>query len=478
MRSKPQERGQALVIIALAVVGLFGFSALAIDGSRVFSDRRNAQNAADTSALSAALAKVRQEPYVPAGYDRAVSNGYANDMDSQVEVHLCTDAGISPACQGIPLPPANPTKEELDRANPANYIQVKITSTIPATFARIVGRQQFTNIVTAIAYAGPVAFLPVLDGHALAALKETGDATLAGNGVVHLEVHGSGVFNNSANNCGTQIAGASGSYSVDPGQYFNFVSGTYCSGAGNNQLNPVQASSPVPYPPNFNIQAPNISCSGNGHRTQTDGTTWTYTPGNYASGDTLNWAGNVILQPGNYCFGNSFKINGPVHTIANDVNIRLSGGEMSLNGGAVLTCNDMLVHVVNGASGVRFNGTSEVHCNDVTFFVSTGTVNWSGNAIVRMFAPKGGDYKGLLIYMPYPNNAGLTIQGNSNNELTGSILAAASDILIAGNSGTNGLHTQIIGYTVTLEGHSNTVINYNPDEQWAPPDPSILALTK
>ena len=61
MKPRLQERGQALVIIALAVVGLFGFSALAIDGSRVFSDRRNAQNAADTAALSAALAKIRAE---------------------------------------------------------------------------------------------------------------------------------------------------------------------------------------------------------------------------------------------------------------------------------------------------------------------------------------------------------------------------------------------------------------------------------
>lgn len=37
-------RGQALVLIALAAVGLFAFAALAIDGSAVFSDRRHAQN--------------------------------------------------------------------------------------------------------------------------------------------------------------------------------------------------------------------------------------------------------------------------------------------------------------------------------------------------------------------------------------------------------------------------------------------------
>ena len=51
------QRGQALVMIALAAIGLFAFAALAIDGSAIFSDRRHAQNAADTSALAAALAK-------------------------------------------------------------------------------------------------------------------------------------------------------------------------------------------------------------------------------------------------------------------------------------------------------------------------------------------------------------------------------------------------------------------------------------
>ena len=54
-----KEHGQALVVIAIAAVALFGFAALAIDGSMVFSDRRHAQNAADTAALDAALAKTR-----------------------------------------------------------------------------------------------------------------------------------------------------------------------------------------------------------------------------------------------------------------------------------------------------------------------------------------------------------------------------------------------------------------------------------
>ena len=476
MRPKAQERGQALVIIALAVVGLFGFSALAIDGSRVFSDRRNAQNAADTAALSAALTKIRGTgtDYVTAAENRAGSNGYVDDADSQVDVNLCSAlVGTPNACQGIPT-----TSSETALLDPANYIQVKITSTIPATFAKIIGRNEFTNIVTAVAYSGPVEPQPIIKGAALAALKEDGDKTLFGNGVVNLDVNNSGVFNNSANNCGTTIAGAGSTYTVDTS--FQFVSGTYCSGAGNTSMNPVTASSAIEYPPTFNIQEPTINCgstpgtSSENHATNTI----TSSPGNYPSGENLNYAGTVIFQPGNYCIGASFKINGVAKVIADHANFKITGGEFSLNGLSTLTCNDLLVHITQNGTGMSFNGNSEVHCNDVTFYASTGSVKWSGNAVVRLFAPKGGEYKNLLIYMPYGNSSDFTITGTSDNELTGSIIAVSSNIKIAGVSGTQGLHSQIIGYTVEIKGSTDLLIEYVPEEQYWEVNPTAVTLTK
>src|ERR1044071_3549609 len=248
MKPRSNERGQALIMIALAVVGLFGFSALAIDGSRVFSDRRHAQNAADTAALAAALAKIRGDNYAAAALDRAASNGYVTDADSSVDVHLCSEVAslhLTPACEGLP-----------GGADQTQYIQVKIVSTIPTTFARIIGRAQVTSVLTAIARASGVGPNPLFNGAALAALKPDGDNTLGGNGVVTLDVNNSGVFNNSSSNCGTTINGASGSYQVDTS--FQFVSGTYCSGAGGGQLTPVQPASQIPYPPTITIPIPQI----------------------------------------------------------------------------------------------------------------------------------------------------------------------------------------------------------------------------
>ena len=100
MKIKLHENGQALIVVALAAVVLFGFAALAIDGSRIFEDRRHAQNAADTSALAAALAKIRGQNYVTVGLSRATSNNYSTDADSTVTVNLCSEAGIT--CEGLP----------------------------------------------------------------------------------------------------------------------------------------------------------------------------------------------------------------------------------------------------------------------------------------------------------------------------------------------------------------------------------------
>ena len=143
MYRKKSEKGQALVIIALAAVGLFAFTALAIDGGRVFSDRRHAQNAADTAALAAALAKIRTPNYPPnapnapdlaaiaAGEDRAESNGYVTDADSNVQVHICNETGLVPPCEGLPV-----------GADLSEYIQVVIRLTTKTTFARIIGRTE------------------------------------------------------------------------------------------------------------------------------------------------------------------------------------------------------------------------------------------------------------------------------------------------------------------------------------------------
>src|SRR6185503_8867856 len=106
MKNIKSERGQALIIFALAAIALFGIVGLAIDGSAKFSDRRHAQNAADSAALAGALAIVNDKTadvldadgnvigieWKLDGLDRALENGYDdNHVTNDVWVYRCDD---------------------------------------------------------------------------------------------------------------------------------------------------------------------------------------------------------------------------------------------------------------------------------------------------------------------------------------------------------------------------------------------------
>lgn len=85
--------GQAIVLIALVMVALLGFTALAIDGGQLYFLQRDAQNAAD-AAIVAALFELCKDPSVPlddpvrlqdardAGQAAALKNGFDDAADN------------------------------------------------------------------------------------------------------------------------------------------------------------------------------------------------------------------------------------------------------------------------------------------------------------------------------------------------------------------------------------------------------------
>ena len=181
---KASEKGQALILITLAAVGLFAFAALAIDGSAIFSDRRHAQNAADTAALEAALTKIRHGDWETEGLDRASSNGYDNNgSTNDVFVY-------------------NPPVDGLYQGN-TQYIQVKIRSDVEMTFAQVIGFEKATNYVEAVARASVPEATTWFSGHALVSVMEgcrsAGDPhdpfVVGGNGTTI--INNSGIFVNS-----------------------------------------------------------------------------------------------------------------------------------------------------------------------------------------------------------------------------------------------------------------------------------------
>lgn len=82
-----QEKGQAVVIVALTLVGLIGFLALVLDGGAAFAARRQMQNAADSAAIAGA---------------RELEAGNRNELDILSEIQAYAEANHVPDSNGIP----------------------------------------------------------------------------------------------------------------------------------------------------------------------------------------------------------------------------------------------------------------------------------------------------------------------------------------------------------------------------------------
>jgi Flp pilus assembly protein TadG len=141
MMKNLSEKGQAIVMVAFAAIGLIAFAALAIDGGRVFSDKRHAQNAVDSAALAVALALARapaDADYLAIATDvarkSAAINGYDNGTTNDVIIKVTESPDARRECNG---------------AYHGTDAQVTIISTIDTTLARVIGRNQLTNTVSA-----------------------------------------------------------------------------------------------------------------------------------------------------------------------------------------------------------------------------------------------------------------------------------------------------------------------------------------
>lgn len=421
------ERGQALVLIVLAAIGLFGFAALAIDGSMVFSDRRHAQNAADTSVLDAALSKVRGGNWKAEGLDRAESNGYDNNgTTNDVLVLSCTDADAT--CTGLPT-----------GADPAQYIQVKIRSDVNLFFARVIGRSTATNHVNAVARASIPVSEPWFDGHAMVSTMEgcrsAGDPydpfTVGGHGTTI--VNNSGIFVNSK--CNPAFTDNGNSNLVTTTQGVCVVGGVP---GGVTGVNPPPTGNCASQMDPDRWQLPNPDCGEPGSIQDLGGGVYEATPGNFNTSGNQTFpdvspAGTLYLKRGIYCLHNGLSLNGNwiITTDLDNDDVHDPDTE-----GALLYVPD---------GDVTFNGgsTMEIHAVSSTF---------------DNFPEKLVNY---LFYIPPSNESNFTITGNNGSTFVGTILAPTSHITLNGSGNAFSLDAQVIGYDQTITGSGTINITYN-----------------
>ena len=400
------ERGQVLVIIALAIIGLIGMTGLAIDGSRAYSERRHAQNAADTAALAAALAYVRTPdgPWTDVGYSRAASNGYDNDGTTNIVE--------------VVYPPDE--RAETEYVGNTDYVQVVITSHLDTLFGRVVGINQVTNTVQAVAKVDPSVFTELYDGNAIVGLAPHECKAVKYQGNANTTVTGGGLFVNS--DCPTAaFFNNSSSASLTAPSLTVVGDEDHKDGALNvGTITENAQDKAMSYPPREYI-LPKPDCTEDA---TVDGETMT--PGNWSG--TFPPAHVKYLESGFYC---------------------VNSGDFKLNAGDYLEGHNVLI------------------------YMATGKVTWNGGATVKLYAPETEPYKGLSLYLPVTNSSPVTLNGNSDSEFEGTILAPASEVQING-TGDAGMIGQIIGYTVDLGGTSGINIQYdNSKALWLWTNPSM-----
>jgi Flp pilus assembly protein TadG len=239
MSNQKSEKGQALILVAFAAIGLFAFAALAIDGSRVYSDRRQAQNAADTAALAGALAYVRGNDIQAAAQARTTDNGYDGGEKSDVTITTTAIAAGSGKC------PGNTSGTE---------ITVKIVSYLDTTFARIIGRDMVPSTVSATAKGCDFYRKAMFNGNAIVGLKPSGSCSFdSGNSnAVHWTLEGGGIF---ANGCAFSKNNASVDLNGNCVTSVGTATGFTCS-------QPYQTSLAIDYPDEVLAMMPPNPCDG------------------------------------------------------------------------------------------------------------------------------------------------------------------------------------------------------------------------
>lgn len=422
MYNPSNEKGQVLILIAFAAVGLFAFAALAIDGSMLFSDRRHAQNAADTAAMAGALAHARGDTIDAAALTRALSNGYDdNGTSNEVTVEIVdSPPGVCPVnTQG-------------------KDITVTIVSTINTTFARVVGRNQLTNTVTATSRACGTYTGPPFPGNAIVALAPSGQG-YDGSGNADWIIQGGGIFSNSS----------------DP-------DAAYCNGS-------------------IDIEMPSLTVVGN--YDWRGGCNPDITGPIVDDADQLTYTDYGAYFPRQpACDGTAYLSGGQYHPQAgaDGSNIAfLSTSDMDFAPGLYCVTNNGVINVHGLISGTN-----------VTFYVPSPdfqiTYNGGGALGYPASAPTSGEYDGVLIYLApqfdangnlIQSNQDLELLGNGNGDITGTIIAPSASVIMRGNSGSD-FNTQIIAWDVTSNGNADVAIVYDPDDNLEATLPITLTMLK
>lgn len=399
MKKHQHERGQALIVIALALVALVAIAGLVIDGGNVFLDRRRAQNAADSAALASAVVRIRGEAdWVGAAMTAAADNGYHND-------------GIANSVQVFSPPIDGPL------AGNVEYIQVIITSNVNTYLLRIVGKAQYTNTVEATARTKSAELKEIMNGVALISLSPESNCSnnkafwLHGNAM--FDITGGGVFVNSSNKTCALVQNGNSGITVKGGNAIRVVGGARVEKPQLFSPSITVGAGAAAYPPFF---MPTIACEKKAEISK-DGTSMS--PGEWE--ESFPPQGVIQLEPGVYCLQDGLKVNDSLSgngvllyvqdgdvQINPSANIQISAPTTGENAGLLIFLpmeNDNKV-ILNGGPQSSFTGTILAPASPITIKGSPAQ-GYNSQIIGYTIDADGGNI--VIVYNPAQNLKSLTM---------------------------------------------------------------------
>jgi len=230
--SKKHERGQVLVLLVLGVVVLLGFTALAVDGSMIYADRRFFQSVADSSALAGGreAARLANENDIMSStlncnsslVKTTIKNGvlnvaqtFAASNNVSIDQNLNNNNGVEMVC---------------DQAHGLLKVRVVVTHETKTAFAHFVFVGDVKNTAEAVVEVslGDSSSKVAAGGLGLLALNPSASGSVSMTGSGDIGVLGGVIYANSNHNTALSVTGSG----TLVGQTISVVGGNELTGSG------------------------------------------------------------------------------------------------------------------------------------------------------------------------------------------------------------------------------------------------------
>jgi hypothetical protein len=416
------ERGQALVLIILAIVGLFGFSALAVDFGRIYAERRRAQSAVDAAVMAGAFASSQGDDWLIAARAVMAENDYFENPP--IVIHYSHPAETGPY--------SDTNREDYDQ-----YFQVRLETKVDPIFAHFVYGGPMDIEVEAVARAAPTT--SISPGNAITATRRDICPGIVFNGGMKNKVIGGNIFSNAAGtnngNCYSSIStGSSGTITVQEG---DFVVANEYNGPATVNANIIRNAGHQTFP-----AVPEPYCDDLPIGTA-DASTGILHAGRHTSMPNSFGNGDWVMEEGMHCFYTDFTKNG-----------------------GSLTSDGYGVFIVMKSGGVSIGGNADISLRAI----------YGGPDGYGYKDGGGNQWSGMLLYMSNNNTNGVDLSGNSGSNYTGTIYAAGNRVPetkekcnIGGTNDTMAMNSALICSSVGIAGDSDVTIIYREPQNYRLP---------